>query len=330
MKSVNRHLSSVGTTIFTVMSALALEHDAINLGQGFPDTEAPADVVQAAADALLDGRNQYPPMPGVSELRQAVANANKRFYGLDVDWASEVVVTSGATEAVTACLIAVLNPGDEIVLIEPLYDTYLPVVRMLGAVPKLVRLEPPEWTLPHAALADAFGPATKAILLNSQMNPCGKVLTADELSFIAELLLRQDAYAICDEVYEHLTSGGKRHIPFFADRFPLNDQAKAMGPLNVQFTRTGSGFAPVTVTMVDGEVLHGTARPIFSGGVAEGYAFGPHGGASFTDVAVGPGTMQMVLSGPRTQMLCRANVTPFCQGTGECRTYDGAAWTVGF
>ena len=124
MKPANTLLSGIGTTIFTVMSALAVEHNSINLGQGFPDTDGPADVVQAAADALKDGRNQYPPMPGVPELRQAVAAANRRFYGLDVDWASEVVVTSGATEAITACLMAVLNPGDEVVLIEPLYDTY--------------------------------------------------------------------------------------------------------------------------------------------------------------------------------------------------------------
>ena len=112
------------------------------------------------------------------ELRQAVAAANQRFYGLDIDWAQEVTVTSGATEAITACLMAVLNPGDEVVLIEPLYDTYVPVVRMLGAIPRIVRLTPPDWELPRAELADAFGPKTKAILINSPMNPCGKVFTA--------------------------------------------------------------------------------------------------------------------------------------------------------
>ncbi len=172
VKPANTLLSGIGTTIFTVMSALATEHNSINLGQGFPDEDGPADVVRAAADALRDGRNQYPPMPGLPELRQAVAAANRRFYGMEVDWAREVVVTSGATEAITACLMAVVNPGDEVVLIEPLYDTYAPVVRLLGAVPRLVRLEPPDWALPRAALADAFGPKTKAILLNSPMNPC--------------------------------------------------------------------------------------------------------------------------------------------------------------
>ena len=135
MKPANELLSGIGTTIFTVMSALATQHGAINLGQGFPDSDGPPDVLAAAAAALADGRNQYPPMTGVAELRQAVAAANARFYGLEVDPVTEVVVTSGATEAVTAALMALINPGDEVVLIEPLYDTYLPIVRMLGAIP---------------------------------------------------------------------------------------------------------------------------------------------------------------------------------------------------
>jgi aspartate/methionine/tyrosine aminotransferase len=198
------------------MSALAMRHGAINLGQGFPDTEGPEDVVRAAADALLDHRNQYPPLTGLPELRQAVAAANARFWGLPIDPDAGVVVTSGATEALTACMMALLDPGDEIVLIEPLYDTYLPVVRLLGAVPRLVRLEPPHWTLPREALAAAFGPKTKAILLNSPMNPAGKVFTAEELGFIAGLLQRHDAYAICDEVYEHLVFPPARHVPLMA------------------------------------------------------------------------------------------------------------------
>ena len=245
MKPANSLLSGIGTTIFTVMSALATEHQSINLGQGFPDTDGPADVVQAACDALKDGRNQYPPMPGVPELRQAVATANRRFYDLDVDWASEVVVTSGATEAITACLMAVLNPGDEVVLIEPLYDTYLPVVRMLGAVPKLVRLEPPDWALPRAALADAFGPNTKAILLNSPMNPCGKVFSEDELGFLADLVLRHDAYAICDEVYEHLTFDGARHIPLMT--LPgMRQRCMRIGSAGKTFSLTGWKIGYVT------------------------------------------------------------------------------------
>src|SRR5690348_9541038 len=238
VKTPNSLLSGTGTTIFTVMSALAVRHGAINLGQGFPDTDGPADVLRAAADALLDGRNQYPPMTGVPELRQAVAAANRRFYGLEVDPAAEVIVTSGATEAITACLMALLNPGDEVVLIEPLYDTYLPVVKLLGAVPKLVRLNPPKWELPRAELAAAFGPKTKAILLNTPMNPTGKVFTAAELAFIAELLQRHDAYAVCDEVYEHITYDGWRHIPLMT--LPgMRERCLRIGSAGKTFSLTG-------------------------------------------------------------------------------------------
>lgn len=213
MKPANALLEQTGTTIFTIMSALAQQHGAINLGQGFPDTDGPADVVRAAADALLDQRNQYAPLTGLPELRAAVAAANQRFYGLDIDPSTGVVVTSGATEAITACLMALLNPGDEVVLIEPLYDTYLPVVTMLGATAKLVRLNPPDWALPRDALAAAFSARTKLLLLNSPMNPTGKVFSHEELSFISQLLRDHDAYAVCDEVYEHLVFRGARHIP---------------------------------------------------------------------------------------------------------------------
>jgi N-succinyldiaminopimelate aminotransferase len=245
MRGANTYLRSIGTTIFTVMSALAAEHKSINLGQGFPDTDGPADLLQAAADALRDGRNQYPPMPGVPELRQAVAVANKRFYGLDIDWATEVTVTSGATEAISACLMAVLDPGDEVVLIEPLFDTYVPIIRMMGAVPRIVRLTPPHWDLPYDELAAAFGPKTKAILVNSPMNPCGKVFTAEELTFIAGLVLQHDTYAICDEVYEHLTFDGTRHIPLMT--LPgMRDRTMRIGSAGKTFSLTGWKVGYVT------------------------------------------------------------------------------------
>jgi N-succinyldiaminopimelate aminotransferase len=248
MRPASSFLGSLGTTVFTVMSALATEHKSINLGQGFPDTEGPEDVVQTAADALKDGRNQYPPMPGLAELRQAVAAANQRFYGLDIDWTKEVTVTSGATEAITACLMAVLDPGDEVVLIEPLYDTYVPVVRMLGAVPRIVRLTPPHWDLPHAELADAFGPKTKAILFNSPMNPNGKVFTADELGFIADLVERHDTYAICDEVYEHLVFDGAAHIPLMT--LPgMRERTMRIGSAGKTFSLTGWKVGYVTAGM---------------------------------------------------------------------------------
>jgi N-succinyldiaminopimelate aminotransferase len=245
MQPQNSLLSATGTTIFTVMSALALEHQAINLGQGFPDYDGPSDVIHAAAAALLDGRNQYPPLTGVPELRAAVSAHNRRFYGIEADPAAEVVVTSGATEAITACLMAVLNPGDECVLIEPLYDTYLPVVKLLGAVPKLVRLSPPHWELPRAELAAAFGPRTKAILFNTPMNPTGKVFTAAELAFIAGLAARHDCYAICDEVYEHLTFDGWRHIPLMT--LPgMRERCMRIGSAGKTFSLTGWKVGYVT------------------------------------------------------------------------------------
>ncbi len=250
MKQANSLLSATGTTIFTVMSALAVKHRAINLGQGFPDTDGPADIVQAAADALLDNRNQYPPLTGVPELREAVAAANARFYGLEIDPVSGVVVTSGATEAITASLMALLNPGDEVVLIEPLYDTYLPVVKLLGAVPRLVRLQPPHWELPREELAAAFGPKTKLLMLNSPMNPTGKVFSRDELEFIAGLLRQHDAYAVCDEVYEHLVFSGAKHIPL-ATLPGMAERSLRIGSAGKTFSLTGwkvgyvSGPAPL-------------------------------------------------------------------------------------
>ena len=245
MRDLNHQLAGLGTTIFTVMSALAAEHGSINLGQGFPDTDGPADVLKAAADALMDGRNQYPPMTGVPELRQAVAAANKRFYGIEVDPNTEVVVTSGATEALTASLMALINPGDEVVLIEPLYDTYMPVVRLLGAIPRVVRLTPPNWDLPRAELAAAFGPKTKAIMLNTPMNPTGKVISADELAFIAGLLQQHDAYAVCDEVYEHLVFDGLKHIPLMT--LPgMRERCIRIGSAGKTFSLTGWKIGYIT------------------------------------------------------------------------------------
>jgi aspartate/methionine/tyrosine aminotransferase len=250
MKPANSLLQQTGTTIFTVMSALAAQHGAINLGQGFPDTEGPADLIEAAAAALRDQRNQYPPLTGVPELRAAVAAANKRFYGLEIDPVAGVVVTSGATEAITACLMALLDPGDEVVLLEPLYDTYLPVVRLLGAIPRLVRLDPPHWALPREALAAAFSPRTKLLLLNTPQNPTGKVFSADELGFIAGLLAQHDAYAVCDEVYEHLVFAPAKHIPLMT--LPgMAERSLRVGSAGKTFSLTGwkvgyvSGPAPL-------------------------------------------------------------------------------------
>lgn len=243
-KPLNRQLAALPTTIFTVMSELARQHGAINLGQGFPDTEGPHDIVQAAADALLDQRNQYAPLTGLPELRAAVAHSNARFQRIEVDPESEVVVTSGATEALAASLMALIEPGDEVVLIEPLYDTYLPMVRQLGGVPRIVRLEHPGWTLPRQALAEAFCARTKAILLNTPMNPTGKVFSHDELTFIAELLKQHDAYAICDEVYEHLTFNTP-HLSLMA--LPdMRERCLRIGSAGKSFSLTGWKVGYVT------------------------------------------------------------------------------------
>ena len=211
MKQLNPDFARLGTTIFTTMSALAVEHGAINLGQGFPDEDGPADIIAAAAEALRSGPNQYPPMTGLPALRQAVADHDRRFYGLDYDAHDEILVTSGATEALAACLIALLSPGDEVVVFEPLYDSYLPIIRQCGAIARIVRLQPPDWQIPADALAAALSPATKLVLINSPMNPTGKLFEGAELEAIARLAQAHDAYLLCDEVYEHLVFDGARH-----------------------------------------------------------------------------------------------------------------------
>ncbi len=238
MKPTNSTLAAYGTTIFEVMSGLARETGSINLGQGFPDGNGPPDVVAVAAAALSDRSNQYPPMMGIPELRQAVAAHNRRFYGLEVDWARQVMVTSGATEAIAATLLALIEPGDEVVVLEPLYDCYIPMIQRAGGVARPVRLEPPHWTIPDAALRAAFGPRTKAILFNSPMNPTGKVFSMAELALIAELVAAHDAYAICDEVYEHLVFDGARHVPLMT--LPgMADRAIRIGSAGKTFSLTG-------------------------------------------------------------------------------------------
>ncbi|MDP6563692.1 MAG: aminotransferase class I/II-fold pyridoxal phosphate-dependent enzyme, partial [Alphaproteobacteria bacterium] len=182
MKPANSILSGYGTTVFEVMTRLAIEHQTINLGQGFPDEEGPDSVKAMVDTATREFPNQYPPMLGIPELRQAVAGHNKRFYGLEVDWQTEVMVTSGATEALAASILALVEPGDEVVVFEPLYDSYVPMLRRAGAEVKLVRLQPPDWALPRAELAAAFSDRTKLILMNTPMNPTGKVFDPDDLA----------------------------------------------------------------------------------------------------------------------------------------------------
>jgi N-succinyldiaminopimelate aminotransferase len=238
VKAGNATLSGYGTTIFEAMSALARQHAAVNLGQGFPDDKGPLEVRRAAAEYVVDGHNQYPPMMGMPGLRQAVAAHDQRFYGLEVDWQTEVLVTSGATEALIDCFLGLLEVGDEVVMIEPAYDTYAPVIRRLGAVPRSVRLAPPAWSLPRDEIAAAFSPRTKLVLLNSPMNPAGKVFTRDELAFLAGLIVQHDALAVCDEVYEHLVFGDTPHIPLMT--LPgMRDRAVRIGSAGKTFALTG-------------------------------------------------------------------------------------------
>ncbi|MDW3099514.1 MAG: aminotransferase [Alphaproteobacteria bacterium] len=213
MKAPNPVYGSQGTTIFAVMSGLAAEAGAINLGQGFPDDEGPDDIRAAAAQAIVNGPNQYPPMMGVPELRQAVASHADRFYGLGLDWQSQVLITSGATEALAASLGALLKPGDEAILIEPFFDTYLPVIEAAGATAKCVALHPPAWSLDLDELEAAFSAKTKLILLNTPHNPLGRVFSQDDLAAIADACIRHDVVAVCDEVYEHMVFDGMQHAP---------------------------------------------------------------------------------------------------------------------
>jgi aspartate/methionine/tyrosine aminotransferase len=209
---MNPVYAALPTTIFETMSALARETGAINLGQGFPDAPGPDDVRRVAADALVEGYNQYPPMAGLPELRQAIADHYRDHQGLELDWQSEVIVTSGATEAIAAGILALVSPGDEVVLFQPLYDAYVPMVRRAGGIPRMVDLDPRDWSLDPAALDAAFNERTRLVVINNPINPSGTMLDRDVLAMIAERCMRFDAYALCDEVWEHVRFGGD-HVP---------------------------------------------------------------------------------------------------------------------
>ncbi len=206
-----------GTTIFAEMSALAVATGAINLGQGFPDTDGPQAVLDAAVQAIRDGRNQYPPGPGVPELRSAIAEHQHRFYGLDVDRDTEVLVTAGATEAIAAAMLALCEPGDEVVVFEPYYDSYAASIALAGAVRRTVVLRAPDFAVDEAELRAAFSDRTRAVLVNSPHNPTGKVFTRAELELVALLAREHGAVVVSDEVYEHLLFSdgptGGEHVP---------------------------------------------------------------------------------------------------------------------
>lgn len=238
MAKANPLFSDMGTTIFTVMSALALEHKAINLGQGFPDEDGPMAIREAASRALLDGPNQYAPMRGLPVLREALAAHAKRFHGFDFNPDTDIVVTSGGTEALTAAIVGLTNPGNEAIVIEPAYDSYAPMLRAVGATVRPIRLEPPDWRLTEEALAAAFTPKTKLVVLNTPQNPIGRVFTRGELELLAKFLERFDALAVCDEVYEHLAFDGRKHTSLL--HLPgMRERAVRVGSAGKIFSLTG-------------------------------------------------------------------------------------------
>jgi len=245
---LNRRLDGLGTTIFAEMSALAASTGAINLGQGFPDTDGPEAVREAAVRALRDGRgNQYPPGAGVPELRTAITAHQQRFYGMEFDPDTEVLVTAGATEAIAAAMLALLEPGDEVIAFEPFYDSYAACIAMAGAVRVPLTLPAPGFRPDLDALRDAVTPRTRLLLLNSPHNPTGMVLTADELTAIAELAVERDLLVVTDEVYEHLTFDGAVHTPL-ASLPGMRERTVTISSAGKTFSFTGWKVGWVTGT----------------------------------------------------------------------------------
>jgi N-succinyldiaminopimelate aminotransferase len=234
----NPIFADLPTTIFETMSGLARESGAINLGQGFPDDPGPEAIRRKAAEAVLDGYNQYPPMAGLPGLRQAVAAHYRRRQGLDLDWKGEVTITSGATEALAASLLALIRPGDEVVLFQPLYDSYLPIVRLAGGVPRLASLQPPHWRIDRAMLEAVFSPRTRLVVLNSPLNPAAVVFPEADLALLAEFCVAHDAVAVCDEVWEQVVFAPHIHRSLLS--FPgMRERCVKIGSAGKMFGLTG-------------------------------------------------------------------------------------------
>lgn len=287
-----RRLQPFTTTIFATMSELAAATGSVNLGQGFPDTDGPDELREVAVTAIREGANQYPPSAGVPDLRHAVAAHQRTWYGMELDPDSEVLVTVGATEAIAASVLALCEPGDEVVMFEPTYDSYAACCAMAGAVPRLVRLHPPDWEFDPDQLAAAVGPRTRLILLNSPHNPTGKVFSPDELAQIAALCSAHDLLAVTDEVYEHLVFDGM-HRPL-ATLPQMRERTLTVSSGGKTFSFTGwkvgwvCGPAPlVAAVRAVKQFLTYTSPAPFQLAVAAGLGFAPDAlGAPAAELAV--------------------------------------------
>lgn len=235
---MNSIFANLPVTVFEVMSQLARDHNAINLGQGFPDDPGPEDVRRKAAEASLDGYNQYPSMMGLPELREAVAAHYAHWHRVTLDPQTEVMVTSGATEAIAGALFGLIEPGDEVVVFAPAYDAYLPLIRRAGGIPRLVRLQPPGWRLTEEALRAVFNPKTKLVIFNNPLNPAAIVYPREDLELLARFCQEFDVIAVCDEVWEHVVFDGREHIPLIA--IPgMRDRTVKIGSAGKIFSLTG-------------------------------------------------------------------------------------------
>lgn len=234
----NPTFAALPTTIFEEMSGLARQLGAVNLGQGFPDDPGPPGIRAKAADEVLNGYNQYPPMAGLPELREAVAAHYAETQGLDLDPATEVTVTSGATEALAAAFFGLIQPGDEVVVFQPVYDAYLPLIRRAGGTPRLVRLSPPHWRFDRAMLEAAFTERTRFVVLNNPLNPGAIAVPDEDLALLAEFCVRHEVIAICDEVWEQVVFAGARHRPLMT--YPgMRGRCVKIGSAGKMFGLTG-------------------------------------------------------------------------------------------
>jgi aspartate/methionine/tyrosine aminotransferase len=315
MRALNPIFASRPVTIFAVMSALARRHGAINLGQGFPDEDGPQALKEIAARAILEDPNQYAPVGGLPALRSALAAANKRFYGIEIDPETETLVTAGATEALAAAFMAFLQPADEAILFAPVYDCYAPIVEAAGAVPRIVRLQPPSWRIERQTVEAALSPRTRVIAVNTPHNPTGRVLTREELQVIADIAIERDLLVICDEVYEHLAFDGRPHLPLIA--FPgMRERTVRIGSAGKTFSMTGwrIGYLSGAARLINGvmkahQFIAYTCPPHLQKAVAAGLGYPDR---YYSDFVAGLQTKRDLM----TALLRDAGLGPIpCEGT---------------